>query len=74
MARRTSWMTTAHVDSMMVFLEQDLSTLELSAKMSKKFGYRISPAHVTALLGRMRKPGDEFFHNIPYRRNAVKKY
>lgn len=76
MPRQASWMTVAHVDFLNELLKQsdELSTLQISAKMSKHFGHRITPAHITALLSRMRKPGDQFFRNTPYRRNAAKQY
>jgi hypothetical protein len=75
MPRKGTWMTMAHVDFLNELLTQDeRSTLQISTIMSRHFGHRITPAHVTALLGRMRKPGDVFFRNTPYRRRAANRY
>jgi hypothetical protein len=68
----TIW-TTDHVD----FLErlardEDLSGTEMATRMSRQFHVRITPSNVNALLHRMRKPGDAFYRNLPYRRRGAR--
>ena len=68
---RSSIWQDEHID----YLEQlmrhhDLTTQAMATHMSRRFRRRITATHITNLLGRMRKPSDPFFRNIPYRHTA----
>lgn len=52
--------------------ETRLTTREMAVRMSRQFHVRITPSQVTALLGRMRKPSDPFYRDLPYVRRAAR--
>jgi hypothetical protein len=72
MPRGSLW-EVKHVDHLQQILQDDLSTIEMAARMSKHFGFRITASNVGSLLSRMRKPSDPFFRNIPYRKRGVRR-
>lgn len=68
----TPW-TTDHVDFLeRLVRDEDLGSSEMAIRMSRHFHVRITLSHVNALLHRMRKPGDVFFRNLPYRRRGAR--
>lgn len=64
-----------HVDYVERLMQQnsDYTAQELATLMAKKYRRRVTPSQINLLLQRMRKPGDPFFRNLPYRRRGVRR-
>ena len=71
MPRQSVW-DTQHIDYLQELLTENLSNDQMAMRMSKKFKFRITAAHVSALLQRMRSPSDLFYRNIPYRKAGAR--
>jgi len=59
--QRSAW-TAEHVDHLLTLLrDEELSTRDLSTRMSQQFRMRITPSHINMLLRRMRTPNDQLY-------------
>lgn len=63
-----------HVDHLLILLRDDnLTTRDLSTRMSQQFHMRITPSHINMLLRRMRTPKDELYRRgTPYLQRGAK--
>ena len=56
-----------HADYLLSLVQQNLSSQEMSVRMSRQFKMRVTPAQVNSLLARMRRPSDPLYRAVPYR-------
>lgn len=63
-----------HVDHLLTLLrDSELTTRDLSTRMSQQFHMRVTPSHINMLLRRMRTPNDELYRRgTPYLHRGAK--